>query len=190
MQVLVALTQSNGCSRQGRIKSRLEGRLSVSALHGYLCYDQSFRPPLQRPYIANSPQVCTRNGDLPGPAATSFFNDTSTNMAPKIWTILHRLSEEHWRHFTKVSHRRSRADQCWARILAVQTALSKSCRAHRRDGNGQYGSPSLMVLCSREHSCLYPFALDHVVKPVRIRGLPYRCLSFEDRSSSDKTLPR
>jgi hypothetical protein len=75
-----------------------------------------------------------------------------------------------------------------------------------------------MVLCRRGHSCLSPFAVDHVVKPVRVRqadfkskcqlpsfpnrehlnthstvsrnGLPYRCLSFEDRSSSDKTLPR
>jgi len=119
---------------------------------------------------------------------------------------------------TKEGRRRSRVDQRSARILVTQTASSKSCRAHRRNGNGQYGSPSLMVLCRRGHSCLSPFGVDHVVNrsvsdkltlsqctnfrvspqprtPQRSQcvsrnGLPYRCLSFEDRSSSDKTLPR
>src|SRR5580692_11705044 len=75
-----------------------------------------------------------------------------------------------------------------------------------------------MVLGHRGHSCLSPFGVDHVVKPISVRqadlspcanfrvspnrehlnahsavsrnGLSYRCLSFEDRSFSDKTLPR
>jgi hypothetical protein len=119
---------------------------------------------------------------------------------------------------TEESRRRSRADQRSVRILVAQTPSSKSCRAHRRDGNGQYGSPSLMVLCRRARSYLSPFGVDHVVKPLSVRqgdfksmcqlpsspqprapqrsqcgvgnGPPSRCLPFEDCSSSNKTLPR
>jgi uncharacterized protein len=37
----------------------------------------------------------------PGPTATSFFEGTSTNMAPKIWTVRNGLSKEHWKPLTK-----------------------------------------------------------------------------------------
>jgi hypothetical protein len=82
-------------------------------------------------------------------------------LSPRTWTILHRLSEEHWRHLHKRDRRRSTADQRSDRILVAQTPSSKSCRPHRRDGNGQYGSPSLMGLYRRGHSCLSPFGVDH-----------------------------
>src|ERR1700722_16517760 len=118
------------------------------------------------PYIANSPQGCTRNGDLPGPTATE---GTSPTYRPKHGQFCIGCQKNTGGICTKESHRRSKADQRSARILVAQTPSSKSCRPHRLDGNGQYGSLSLMVLCRRGHSCLSPFGVDHVVKPVSAR---------------------
>jgi uncharacterized protein len=171
------------------------------------------------PYIASSPQEFTRNGNLPGSSGDQFLRwhlhqHSAKNMDNSASPIRRTLEAFAQKRVVADPGRISVRLASWLH----QTASSKSCRLHRRDGNGQYRSPSLMVLCRRRHSCLSAFGVDHVVKPsvsdkltlspcanFRVssqprapqlsqcgveNGLPYRCLSFEDRSSSDKTLPR
>jgi len=53
---------------------------------------------------------------------------------------------------------------------------AQSCRADRRDRNGQYGSPSLMVLCRRGHSGLSPFGVGDVVRPVSVRQADFKSM--------------
>jgi hypothetical protein len=140
--------KNNGCSRQSGIKCRLERQLSASVLHRYLCCDQSFVLHLSGPYIANSPQGCTRNGDLPGPNGDQFLRGhLHQHCAQEHGQFCIGCQKNTGGICTKESRRRSKADQRSARILVAQTPSSKSCRPHRRDGNGQYGS-------RRGRSCL------------------------------------
>jgi hypothetical protein len=75
----------------------------------------------------------------PGPTATSFFDETSTHMSPKDMDSSESVVR-------RTNRRLPGTNDGPNRILVAQTASPRPCRTHRRDGNGQNGSPRLRSL--------------------------------------------
>jgi len=139
------------------------------------------RPKLSFSTSAGHTPQARRKGEhvmatCPGPAGTSFFDGTSTVIVPRIWTILHRLSEEHWRHLHKRESPPIQGESAFGSHPGFPDCFLEVLSCASPGWKRPIGSPSLMVRCRRRHSCLSTFGVDHIVKPVSVRQTDFKSM--------------